>query len=153
MITTGIRDGFITRPLEYFEKMYDCLGEHMKLLMAYYEDKPISGVIVIIYGNKTWYLYGASSNEHRNLMPNYLLQWEMIKIALQNKSDIYDLRGVPGIADNSNGLYRFKKGFGAEYTEFIGEVYIEFNPLKYRLYKFAEKAFRNLRALKLKLKK
>ena len=154
MITTGIRDGFITRPLEYFEKMYDCLGEkHFKLLMAYYEDKPISGVIVIIYGNKTWYLYGASSNEHRNLMPNYLLQWEMIKIALENKSDIYDLRGVPGIADNSNGLYRFKKGFGAEYTEFIGELYIEFKPLKYKLYKFSEKAFRNLRALKLKFKK
>ena len=154
MVTTGIRDGFITRPLEYFEKMYDCLGpNHMKLLMAYYEDKPISGVIPIMYGNKTWYLYGASSNEHRNLMPNYLLQWEMIKIALQNKSDIYDLRGVPGIADNSNGLYRFKKGFGAEYTEFIGEVYIEFKPLMYRMYKFAEKTFRNLRAIKLKFKK
>ena len=154
MITTGIRDGFITRPLEYFERMYDCLGpKHMKILMAYYEDKPIAGVIVIIYGNKTWYLYGASSNEHRNLMPNYLLQWEMIKIAVQNKSDIYDLRGVPGIADNSNGLYRFKKGFGAEYTEFIGELYIEFKPLRYRLYKFSEKTFRNLRALKLKFKK
>ncbi|MCI9064071.1 MAG: aminoacyltransferase [Clostridia bacterium] len=154
MVTTGIRDGFITRPLEYFEKMYDCLGpDHMKLLMAYYEDKPISGVIPIMYGNKTWYLYGASSNEHRNLMPNYLLQWEMIKIALQNKSDIYDLRGVPGIADNSNGLYRFKKGFGAEYTEFIGEVYIEFKPFMYRMYKFAEKTFRSLRALKLKFKK
>ena len=154
MVTTGIRDGFITRPLAYFEKMYDCLGpKHMKLLMAYYEDKPISGVIPIMYGNKTWYLYGASSNEHRNLMPNYLLQWEMIKIALQNKSDIYDLRGVPGIADNSNGLYRFKKGFGAEYTEFIGEVYIEFKPFMYRMYKFAEKTFRNLRAIKLKFKK
>lgn len=154
MITTGIRDGFITRPLEYFERMYDCLGtKHMKILMAYYEDKPISGVIVIIYGNKTWYLYGASSNEHRNLMPNYLLQWEMIKIALQNKSDIYDLRGVPGIADNSNGLYRFKKGFGAEYTEFIGEVYMEFKALRFKLYKLAEKTFRNLRALKLKFKK
>ena len=154
MVTTGIRDGFITRPLEYFERMYDCLGpKHMKLLMAYYEEKPISGVIPIMYGNKTWYLYGASSNEHRNLMPNYLLQWEMIKIAIQNKSDIYDLRGVPGIADNSNGLYRFKKGFGAEYTEFVGEVYIEFKPIRYRLYKWAEKVFRNLRALKLKIKK
>ena len=154
MVTTGIRDGFITRPLEYFEKMYDCLGpKHMKLLMAYYEDKPISGVIPIMYGNKTWYLYGASSNEHRNLMPNYLLQWEMIKIALKNKSDIYDLRGVPGIADNSNGLYRFKKGFGAEYTEFIGEVYIEFKPFMYRMYKIAEKTFRNLRAIKLKFKR
>ena len=154
MITTGIRDGFITRSLGYFEKMYDCMApNHMKLLMAYYEDKPISGVIVITYGNKTWYLYGASSNEHRNLMPNYLLQWEMIKIALQNKSDIYDLRGVPGIADNSNGLYRFKKGFGAEYTEFIGEVYMEFKPLRNKLYKFSEKTFRNARALKLKFKK
>ena len=154
MITTGIRDGFITRPLEYFERMYDCLGpKHMRILMAEYEGKPISGVIVIIYGNKTWYLYGASSNEHRNLMPNYLLQWEMVKIALENKSDIYDLRGVPGIADNSNGLYRFKKGFGAEYTEFVGEVYTEFKPVKYRVYKFSEKAFRNIRALKLKFKK
>ncbi len=154
MVTTGIRDGFITRPLEYFERMYDCLGpEHMKILMAYYEGKPISGVIPIMYGNKTWYLYGASSNEHRNLMPNYLLQWEMIKIALSRKSDIYDLRGVPGIADNSNGLYRFKKGFGAEYTEFIGEVYIPFKPLTYKLYKFSEKTFRKLRAQKLKLKK
>lgn len=154
MVTTGIRDGFITRPLSYFEKMYDCLGkEHMKLLMAYYEGKPISGVIPIMYGNKTWYLYGASSNEHRNFMPNYLLQWEMIKIAIKNKSDIYDLRGVPGIADNSNGLYRFKKGFGAEYTEFIGEVYIAFKPLTYKMYRFSEKAFRTLRALKLKFKK
>ena len=150
MITTGKRDGFIIRPLEYFEKMYDALGpEHMKILMAYYEGKPISGVIPIIYGNKTWYLYGASSNEHRNLMPNYLLQWEMIKLAVANKSEIYDLRGVPGIADDSNGLYRFKKGFGAEYTEFIGEVYIPFKPLTYKLYKFSEKAFRELRALKL----
>ena len=154
MITTGIRDGFITRPLEYFEKMYDELGsEHMKILMAYYNNEPISGVIPIMYGNKTWYLYGASSNEHRNLMPNYLLQWEMIKIAISRKSDIYDLRGVPGIADDSNGLYRFKKGFGAEYTEFVGEVYIAFKPLRYKLYKFSEKMFRNLRALKLKFKK
>ena len=154
MITTGIRDGFIIRPLKKKKKMYDELGpEHMKVLMAYYNGEPISGVIPIMYGNKTWYLYGASSNEHRNLMPNYLLQWEMIKIALNRKSDIYDFRGVPGIADDSNGLYRFKKGFGAEYTEFVGEVYMPFKPLIYKLYKISEKVFRNLRALKLKFKK
>ena len=151
MVETGKRDGFIIRPLEYFEKMYDCLApNHMKLLMAYYEDKPISGVIPIIYGNKTWYLYGASSNEYRNLMPNYLLQWEMIKMAINNKSDIYDFRGVPGNVDEKNGLYRFKKGFGGEFTEFIGEIYIPFKPIMYALYKFSEKAFRNLRALKTK---
>ena len=152
MVETGARDGFIIRPLEYFEKMYDALApEHMKVLMAYYEGKPISGVIPIMYGNKTWYLYGASSNEYRNVMPNYLLQWEMIKLAIARKNDIYDLRGVSGVVDESHpqyGLYRFKKGFGAEFTEFLGEIYIPFKPVWYKLYKVAEKTFRKLRALK-----
>lgn len=157
MVETGARDGFIIRPLSYFEKMYDELSpKHMKLLMAYYEDKPISGVIPIFYGNKTWYLYGASSNEHRNLMPNYLLQWEMIKMAIARNDDIYDFRGVSGIVDENHpqyGLYRFKKGFGATFTEFIGEVYMPFKPLTYSIYKFSEKTFRNIRGLKTKLKK
>lgn len=152
MVETGARDGFIIRPLEYFEKMYDALApEHMKVLMAYYEGKPISGVIPIMYGNKTWYLYGASSNKYRNVMPNYLLQWEMIKLAIARKNDIYDLRGVSGVVDESHpqyGLYRFKKGFGAEFTEFLGEIYIPFKPVWYKLYKVAEKTFRKLRALK-----
>ena len=158
MIETGNRDGFITRPLEYFEKMYDNMvpGGHMKLLMAYYEDKPISGVIPIFYGNKTWYLYGASSNQHRNLMPNYLLQWEMIKMAIARHDDIYDFRGVSGVVDENHpqyGLYRFKKGFGATFTEFIGEIYIPFKPLTYKLYKFSEKTFRTLRQIKRKITK
>ena len=157
MVETGTRDGFIVRSLEYFEKMYDELApKHMKLLMAYYEDKPISGVIPIFYGNKTWYLYGASSNAHRNLMPNYLLQWEMIKMAIERHDDIYDFRGVSGVVDENHpqyGLYRFKQGFGATFTEFIGEIYIPFKPLTYSLYKFSEKTFRTLRQIKRKIKK
>lgn len=157
MVETGARDGFIIRPLSYFEKMYDEMApEHMKLLMAYHAGKPISGVIPIFYGNKTWYLYGASSNEHRNLMPNYLLQWEMIKMAIARKDDVYDFRGVSGVVDENHpqyGLYRFKKGFGAAFTEFVGEVYIPFKPFTYSLYKFSEKTFRNLRGLKTRLKK
>ena len=157
MVETGSRDGFIIRPLEYFEKMYDNLApKHMKLLMAYYNGEPISGVIPIFYGNKTWYLYGASSNKHRNLMPNYLLQWEMIKMSIARHDDIYDFRGVSGVVDESHpqyGLYRFKKGFGATFTEFIGEVYMPYKPLMYSLYRFSEKAFRTLRQIKRKIKK
>jgi len=156
MEITGKRDNFMIRPLSYFENMYDELGKkHFKLMMAYYKDKPISGIIDIIYGNKVWYLYGASSNEHRNLMPNYLLQWEMIKYAISHKKDIYDFRGVCGIIDETHpqyGLYRFKKGFNAELKEFIGEIYINFNPLKLKTYKIAEKAYKKLAGVKNKIK-
>ena len=156
-VMAGFHQKFITRPLEYFEKMYDNMApDHMKVLLAYYDGKPISGVIPIFYGNKTWYLYGASSNEHRNLMPNYLLQWEMIKLAISRHDDIYDFRGVSGVVDENHpqyGLYRFKKGFGAKFTEFIGEIYIPFKPIHFRLYKFSEKTFRTLRQIKRNLKK
>ena len=156
MVETGKRDDFIIRSLSYFEKMYDELvpSRHMKLLMAYYEDKPIAGIIPIIYGKNVWYLYGASSNSFRNLMPNYLLQWTMIKEAIAMGANMYDFRGVSGVVDENHpqyGLYRFKKGFGVEFTEFIGEVYIEYKPLKYKIYKFSEKTFRTLRKFKKKL--
>ena len=148
MVETGERDKFIIRPLAYFEKMYDCLApEHMQLLMAYHENTPIAGIILIMYGNKTWYLYGASSNQYRNIMPNYLLQWNGIQRAIKDKKDIYDFRGVSGVVDESHpqyGLYRFKKGFGAEFTEFIGELYIPFKPAVYWLYKIAEKLYKKI---------
>jgi len=155
MKITGKRDDFIIRPLSYFEKMYDELGEHVHLLMAYYNDKPISGIFNIDFGNKVWYLYGASSNEHRNLMPNYLLQWEGIKYAIENDKDMYDFRGVVGVVDESHpqyGLYRFKKGFDAEFTEFIGEIYLDFKPIVYKAYKISEKIFKKARGLVRKLK-
>ena len=157
MVETGKRDNFLIRSLSYFEKMYDCLApEHMKLLMAYHDGEPISGIIPIMYGNKVWYLYGASSNTKRNLMPNYLLQWTMIQEAIDRGADMYDFRGVSGVVDENHpqyGLYRFKKGFNARFVEFIGEVYIPYKPLKYKLYKFSEKAFRTLRGFKKKFMK
>ena len=130
MQETGNRDGFITRPQSYFETMMDALGEDARLYMAFWEDKPIAGTLAIHYGNKVWYLYGASSNEHRNVMPNYQLQWEMIRWALETNSDVYDFRGVSGDLSPDNplyGLYLFKKGFGGDLVEFCGEFEMIYN--------------------------
>ncbi len=149
MVETGIRDQFMIRSADYFEKMYDCLGpDHLRLYLADYEDRLIAGTIAVLYGNKCWYLYGASSNQYRNVMPNYLLQWEMIKWALENHCDIYDFRGVSGDLDESNplyGLYKFKKGFGGKFTEFIGDLDYVFMPFIYIILEKGEKIFRKIR--------
>ena len=39
------------------------------------------------------------------------------------------------------GLYRFKKGFGGDFVELIGEIYIAFHPVKYWLYKIAKRIY------------
>ena len=139
MLTTGVRDGFVTRQPEYFAAMLDNLGEHCRLYMAFHEGTPIAGTLAIHYGDKVWYLYGASSNEHRNLMPNYMLQWTMIQWAIETGCRVYDFRGVSGDLSEDNplyGLYRFKKGFGGDFTEFVGEMDLVLNK---PVYLFVEK--------------
>lgn len=130
MSVTGSRDGFATRPAWYFEKILDCLGEHARLYMAFFEGKPVAGTLAIHYGDKVWYLYGASANEYRNVMPNYLLQWEMIRWAVETKCRIYDFRGVSGDLSEDNplyGLYRFKRGFNGDLVEFHGDFELRLN--------------------------
>ena len=131
MKVTGERDGFATRPENYFEGLLSAMGKHARLYIAELDGKMIAATIPIQYGNKTWYLYGASDNAYRNAMPNYLLQWEMIRWAIESGCEIYDFRGVSGDLSPENplyGLYRFKKGFGGELTEFCGEFNLVTNP-------------------------
>lgn len=148
MLTTGVRDGFVTRQPEYFAAMLDNLEEHCRLYMAFHEGQPIAGTLAIHYGDKVWYLYGASSNEHRNLMPNYLLQWEMIRWAIETKCRVYDFRGVSGDISEDNplyGLYRFKKGFGGDFTEFVGEMDLVLNKAVYTFMEKSTSIFKDLR--------
>lgn len=179
MDLTGQRDEFVVRSLDYFEKMFDVLApKHLRLFMAYYnheefekaknakeageeyipssdKGQAIAGVLAILYGNKVWYLYGASGNEYRNKYPSEKLQWEMMKWAIDNNCDIYDFRGVEAKdeEDLKNGegsnrkrsIYNFKKQFRGTYTTFVGELELVFNkPLNFA-FNFAEKTFRELR--------
>lgn len=151
MAETARRDHFLPRPLSYLEKVYDELGpEHTTLLMAYYEGQPIAGAMPIFYGNKTWYAFGASSDASRKLMSGYLLQWEMIKLAIARGDDVYDLRGVLEVTDENqpgSGLYCFKRRFGGDLVEFVGETYMPYKPVTYALYRKTEKAYMALRGV------
>ena len=148
MQATGQRDHFQVRGREYFHALLRAMGEDARLLMACHGDSPIAGAIEVFCGEKAWYLYGASSNDHRNLMPNYLLQWEMIRWAVEKGCRVYDFRGVSGDVSEDNplyGLYRFKKGFGGDFTEFVGEMDLVLNKPIYTLLEKGTSLFKDLR--------
>lgn len=149
---TALRDGFLIRSYDYFLTLWEELVErgYAKLFLAYYQGEPIAGTLAFIFGDKAWYLYGASSNRHRNVMPNYLLQWTMICWAKEQGCTLYDFRGVPGDPSPEHplhGLYRFKKGFGGVFTEFIGEYDLVYSPFYYWLLRAAQPAYSFFRRL------
>lgn len=155
---TAERDKFLIRSYSYFEQIWDHLVEKglARLFLAEYQGKVIAGTIAFIFGNKAWYIYGASSNEHRNVMPNYALQWSMIRWAKQQGCTMYDFRGVSGDLNPDNplyGLYRFKKGFSGKFTEFIGEYDLPLNKPLYLLWEKGVSFYRETRRKLVNLKR
>ncbi|MCL5104216.1 MAG: peptidoglycan bridge formation glycyltransferase FemA/FemB family protein [Armatimonadetes bacterium] len=137
------RDGFLVRGLSYFQDMWDSLTPpgYMRLVLTYYEGMPVAGAIAYLFGDKAMYTYGASSNEHRNVMPNHLMQWTMIQWAMENGCKWYDFRGVSPKKDDGDdhlrGLNRFKEGFSPRFVEYIGEYDMVLSPAWYWLWNVA----------------
>ena len=96
---TAARDGFTGRPLAYFQKLWDVLvtRDMAKLFITTYQGQPLSAALCFVLPPQCWYVYGASSNEHRNLMPNHLMQWTMMRWAKERGCTVYDFRGVADV--------------------------------------------------------
>lgn len=118
--TTASRDGIGLHPKSYYKDLMERgSGEtsSVKLYLASHEGEDLAGIITLWSEDEAVYLYGASSNEKRNLMPNYLVQWTAISEARQNGCKWYDFYGIPPTADENHpmhGLYLFKTGFGGK---------------------------------------
>ena len=148
MLVTGGRDEFGVHSLEYYRRAYELFRPTgmAELLVAEFEGKPLAALMIFARGNRAWYIYGASTDENRNLMPTYLLQWEAMKWARSKGAQEYDLWGVPDEDeatleaefetrhDGLWGVYRFKRGFGGELRRAQQAVDRVYNPLLYRMY-------------------
>lgn len=148
MLVTGERDKFGVHSLEYYRRAYELLHPQQmgELLLAEFEGKSLAALFVARNGNRAYYLYGASTDEERNRMPTYLLQWEAMKWAKACGCEEYDLWGVPdeGEAtleenfekrhDGLWGVYRFKRGFGGELKRAVQAMDRVYTPLLYWAY-------------------
>jgi lipid II:glycine glycyltransferase (peptidoglycan interpeptide bridge formation enzyme) len=148
MLLTGGRDGFGVHSLEYYKRAHALLHpKHMgELLVAEYGGQPLAALFVARNGNRAYYLYGASTDEERNRMPTYLLQWEAMKWAKAHGCEEYDLWGVPDEEESALeanfetrheglwGVYRFKRGFGGELQRAVQAMDRIYNPLLYWAY-------------------
>src|SRR5215216_491362 len=148
MQVTGGRDGFGVHSLEYYKRAYELMHPKQKceLLVAEYTGRPLAALFAARNGNRAYYLYGASTDEERNRMPTYLLQWEAMKWARECGCEEYDLWGVPdedeatleanfeSRHDGLWGVYRFKRGFGGQLKRAVQAMDRVYNPFLYWAY-------------------
>lgn len=138
-VHTAQRDHFTPRPLGYFQTMYDALGAddpgRISLWLAHHEGDLVASTIGVRVGTHAWYSYGASSTDKRDVRGSNAIQWAMIRAAIAEGAEVYDLRGITDTLDPDDphvGLIQFKTGTGGEAVETAGEWDLPLNRALYR---------------------
>ncbi len=135
---TALRDHFILRPEKYYLFTWELFMEKLMAepLIAEVEGVPVAAVFIIRFAGKAWYVYGMSTQIHREKMPNHLLQWRAILRAKEVGCTCYDFWGAPSVFAESDplwGVYKFKEGFGGQVVRTVGAWDFALKPTLYRI--------------------
>lgn len=121
---TFTRNKFEGKSLSFFETLVENTAPLLRLYIAEYNKKPIASALIIYFGDRATYLYGASRDKYREVMAPSALHWHIIKDAKTNGFTEYDWWGVARDEHDSehdwHGLTRFKKQFGGEQRNWVG---------------------------------
>ena len=136
---TAVRDGFVIRHEGYYLKTWREFieADMARILIAEVENQPIAAMILFHFNGTARYMFGMSTENSRDLMPNYLLQWEAMRLAKQLGCHTYDMWGAPEAFDESDsmwGVYRFKEGFNGLINRTLGAWDYITRPSLYRRY-------------------
>jgi len=136
---TSVRDGFVIRSADYYQTLWRSFIEAgmAEPLIAEVDGQAIAAIFIFHFNGIARYIYGMSREQHRDLMPNYLLQWEAIRLSRQLGCHTYDMWGAPDEFTESDplwGVYRFKEGFNGTVLRTLGAWDFTPKPLLYKLY-------------------
>ena len=149
---TANRDGFAIREEGYYHALWSSFQQsgQGEAFMAFVGGEAVAGLFLMHTGDTGWFYTGASSQRHRDKMPNYLLQWHAIQWLIDHEYRRYDFWGAPTVMDESDplwGVYRFKRGFGARFVHRLGAHDRVLNRPGYNLLTQVIPRYRQLRRL------
>lgn len=146
---TTARQRFYAHTPQYHKDLFETLTKPDSqltyvILQAQYQDKILTSWVLFSFQDKLYYPYGASSREHREVMASNLIMWEAILLGQKLKLSSFDMWGAlgenPDPTDPWFGFHKFKQGYGAKLTEYVGSYDYVLDPLTYQGLKIADKA-------------
>jgi len=140
---TSKRDRIAIHDFDYYKVLFEIENDtpEIRLYLAEHEGDVLAGIVTLFRGTEAVYLYGASSDKKRNLMPAYALQLKAIEDAKNFGCENYDFFGIPPCKDqlhSMSGLYQFKTGFGGKIIHRPGSWDFPNRYIVYRLFRIAE---------------
>lgn len=124
------------------------IDDDKDLIKNYGNNIVVAGGLFMLFGRQVVSLFGASYREFMKFNGQYFLNYEMIKYALNNGYDKFNFFGITGEFNEDSdmyGLFNFKRGFGAEVVELIGEFDLITDKFFNYIYKLMYKVYRKMK--------
>jgi len=143
--TMAKRQKISYRKISYFQTLLDIgsAKEYVQVFNSKAADGSVlASAIIVFYKDTCTYLFGGSSDEQREKMGPYKLHWEIMLEAKRRGCKYYDMFGIAPSDDEKHpwaGVTRFKKQFGGNELTMLGSWDLVLAPMKYKLFKLAEK--------------
>ncbi|MBQ9181587.1 MAG: peptidoglycan bridge formation glycyltransferase FemA/FemB family protein [Bacilli bacterium] len=121
----------LKKRIEEAQVMYKEHGDNIILSVAMF----------MCFSSTVYYYFSGSDYRYMNFNAQYLIQYEMLKYAVENNFKIYNFLGIKGNFDKNDedyGVYKFKKSFGGHVEEYIGDFNLPITPM-YKLSKIIKK--------------
>lgn len=135
--TTARRQGIHLPGADYYHALLELFGpDRARLYLASHEGRLLAGIVVVRFARTATYLFGGSSDQGRELMPNYLLHWHAMLDFKAMGCEVYDWWGIPDNPAPDHpwaGLYQFKAGFGGTVVRYVGLYERVLRPLAWGL--------------------
>jgi peptidoglycan pentaglycine glycine transferase (the first glycine) len=139
---TAGRQNYKTQGLGYFEKLVNFFAIQnpkadlkLHIYKALYNKELLTSAIILDFGDTRTYLFGGSSDSHREVMAPHLLHWTAIEDAKKIGIKYYDFWGIETASGQTPGFVRFKLGFSGQTKQYPGAWDIVSRGLYYNLYK------------------
>lgn len=129
------------------DKTKEEIEKYQKYKKEYGNIITLSAHMILEYGDKTWVLYAGNHNILTETYVNYNTYYEHLKFCKERGLKIYDQFGTIGDLSKDNprlGLHEFKKKFGGDYIEFMGEFDYVIKPIYYFLFTKLVPIYRNI---------
>lgn len=137
----------LTKQKENYQKEIEKFENYKQ---EYGNNLTLSAHMIVEYMDKAWVLYAGNHNILTETYVNYYTYEEHIKYCKEKGIKMYDQFGTIGDLNKENpryGLHEFKKKFGGDYIEFLGEFdYVTNKPMYFiftKLVPFYRKIIRN----------
>jgi len=145
---TARRQGIHLPGPRHLARVVRALGPGARPLFAVVGEEVVAAILLAVFAGEAVYLYGGATGRHRERMPNHLLHWRAMELAVRLGCGRYDLWGMPPTDDPGHpwhGLRQFKLGFGGRTVTFAGSRSELLHPERARLLAGLEAAERRLR--------